>query len=347
MFILLHGSDDFSAGEELDRLRAAGGYEHNQAVFAGGETDLATIRNTGDTMPFLSERRLIVMRGLPKRRRGSGDEDEGAGEENAAPARPARGKKSRANAGESPQAFAAGLAEYAARLPETTDLVVLVDELLEPAHPLVRAAHAHGRAQMFATPVGAQLEGWMARRAQSCGVRLAPDAARLLLEAIGENLRLLANEIEKLATYVGADGTIRAEDVHALTATVRELRAFDLTDALLRRDRAGALALLHELLAQGSAPLQIVGMVAYQTRTLMQVKSLAERGQRPPQIAQASGIAPFVAEKSLGLARRFSMAQLEASHRALLEVDTILKRSRMTSEMALDLLVLSFGDTRD
>jgi DNA polymerase-3 subunit delta len=142
---------------------------------------------------------------------------------------------------------------------------------------------------------------------------------------------------------VGAGGTIRAEEVRALTATVRELRAFDLTDALLRRDRVGALALLHELLAQGSAPLQIVGMVAYQTRTLMQVKALAERGLRPSQIAQTAGVAPFIAEKSLGLARRFSMTQLEAGHRALLEVDIALKRSRMTPEMALDLLVLGFG----
>jgi DNA polymerase-3 subunit delta len=101
--------------------------------------------------------------------------------------------------------------------------------------------------------------------------------------------------------------------------------------------------LLHELLAAGESPLGIVALTAYQTRTLMQVKALAERGLRPQQIASTAGMSPFVVEKSMALARRFTIAQLEAAHRSLLEIDTGLKRSRMTPEMALDLLVVEFG----
>jgi DNA polymerase-3 subunit delta len=347
MFILLHGPNEFSASEELARLRASGGYEFNQDIFDGATTDLATIRNTAGTVPFLSERRLVVVRGLPKRKRGeavgSADEDARDGE-GAPPMAPSgRGKKARSVGGDGPKAFVAGLADYAQHLPETTDLVMLVDELLEPSHPLVQAVRAGGRAVAFTVPRGSQLEDWIARRAKDRGARIASDAVRLLVEAVGENLRLLASEIEKLATSVEPGGMISAIVVRELTPTVRELRAFDLTDALVRRDRPRALALLHELLASGSAPLQIVGMVAYQTRTLMQVKALAERGLRPAQIAQTAGMAPFHVEKTLGLARQFSMAQLEAGHRNLLEVDTALKRSRMTPEMALDLLILGFG----
>ena len=54
-------------------------------------------------------------------------------------------------------------------------------------------------------------------------------------------------------------------------------------------------------------------------------------------------MAPFVVDKSLGMVRQFTFAQLEAAHRSLLEVDTALKSSRMTPEMALDLLVVEFG----
>jgi DNA polymerase-3 subunit delta len=136
------------------------------------------------------------------------------------------------------------------------------------------------------------------------------------------------------------------EDVRALTPASRQARAFDLTDALAQRDRQRALALLHELLASGESPLGLVALTAYQTRTLMQVKALAERGLRPQQIASTAGMSPFVVEKSLALARRFSFGQLESAHRALLEIDTGLKRSRMTPEMALDLLVVEFGVDR-
>ncbi|HUY78961.1 MAG TPA: hypothetical protein VMV29_19465, partial [Ktedonobacterales bacterium] len=138
-------------------------------------------------------------------------------------------------------------------------------------------------------------------------------------------------------------GQIRAEDVRLLTPVARQAVIFDLTDALARRDRARALNLLHELLANGESPLGIVGMTAYQTRSLLQVKSLAERGMRAPQIAQTAGMAPYVVEKSLPLARQFTFAQLEAAHRHVLDVDLALKRSKMTPELALDLLVIGFG----
>jgi DNA polymerase-3 subunit delta len=131
--------------------------------------------------------------------------------------------------------------------------------------------------------------------------------------------------------------------VQLLTPVARQSRVFDLTDALARRDRPHALELLHELLANGESALGIVALAAYQTRTLLQVKLLAERGMGAGQIAQVASLIPFVAEKSLPLARQFSTSQLEDAHRALLEVDTALKRSRMSPEMALDLFILEFS----
>jgi DNA polymerase-3 subunit delta len=358
MFYLFHGTDEFSMREELARLRDAGGFELNVDVFAGGEAELATIRATCDTLPFLSERRLVVVDGLPKRRRGTKaseqDEDGGDGEaaEKARAASAAdegtrgaagKGKKPRAS-GPDPKAFAQGLADHAAHLPESTVLVVLVDELLEAGHPLLKAAQAHGQARTFVAPKGPQLETWMTRRAQALGKRLAPEAARLLASYVGADLRVLASEIEKLATYVGPGEQIGVAEVRLLTPATQQARVFDLTDALARRDRARALALLHELLEAGESPLGIVAMAAHQTRSLMQVKALAEAGMRGPQIAQVAGMAPFVVDKSLPLVRQFTFAQLEAAHRALLDIDTALKLSKTTPEMALDLFVVGFGE---
>lgn len=360
MFYLYHGSDEFSMREELARLRDTGGFELNVDVFVGGEAELAAILATCDTLPFLSERRLVVVDGLPKRRRGTKageqDDDGGDGASEAAPKKAGaasaaddgtrqtggKGKKARAS-GPDPKVFAQGLADYAARVPESTVLVVLVDELLEAGHPLLKAAQTRGQARAFTAPKGPQLDAWMTRRAQALGTRLAPEAARLLASLAGADLRVLASEIEKLATYVGRGGQIGAAEVRLLTPATQQARVFDLTDALARRDRPRALALLHELLAAGESPLGIVALTAHQTRSLMQVKTLAEAGMRAPQIAQVAGMAPFVVDKSLPLARQFTFAQLEAAHHALLDVDTALKLSKTTPEMALDLFVVGFG----
>jgi DNA polymerase III subunit delta len=304
-------------------------------------------------MPFLAEKRLVVLEGLPRPRKGQADDGEAAEDGDAAvsglPASPVasvakgkRGKKA-ATTGLSPLAFAKGLAEYIPSLPETTVLVVLVPDELKADHPLMQAARRHGKSHVFAKPTGAQLTDWVTRRARAQGRRITPESVRMLVESLGDDLRMLASEIDKLGTYVGDGGEIGVDDVRALTPVARQSKVFDLTDALARRDTSAALALLHELLANGESPLGIVALTAFQTRSLMQVKLLSDRGMPAHQIASAAGIAPFVVEKSLRLARRFTFAQLEAAHRTLLEIDTSLKRSRMTPELALDLLVLEFG----
>ena len=55
-------------------------------------------------------------------------------------------------------------------------------------------------------------------------------------------------------------------------------------------------------------------------------------------------VAPFVAEKALRQVGKFTSSQLEGIYRQLMATDADLKRSRMTPEMALDLLVVNFGN---
>ncbi len=351
MFLLLYGEDEFLAREELARLRETGGFDFNQETFTGEEADIDQIRVIGDTLPFLSERRLIVVLGLPKPKRGASEDGEEDGEaplEEPEPQPTGKGKKGKGAL--SPRAFALALAEYGAHVPETTTLVVLVIEKYVKNKPsatlsiLIKAAQEHGRAREFKKRNRAQAEQWVVERAASFDASISPDAAQLLVERVGDELRPLRNELEKLAISVGRGGVIGVEQVRALTPFTAPTSVFELTDALARRDQQRALALLHELLANGVAPLAIVGLTANQTRSLMQVKALSERGMRSQQIAETVGMAPFLAEKALPLVRRFTFEQLEAAHRALLGVDVTLKSTAMPADLLLDILTLRFGE---
>src|SRR5258708_15430375 len=169
MFLLFHGPDDFSAREALAQLRASDDFGPSQDTLYGAEVSLDTIRTLCDTFPFLSEKRLVVVDGLPRRKRAGKDDGEEAappGQASAgaltAPARPAKGKRTTA-AGADPKAFAQGLAEYAARLPETTVLAVLGDEVLDDAPPLLPAAGRSGTAQVCVAPRRGQPLEWLGR----------------------------------------------------------------------------------------------------------------------------------------------------------------------------------------
>lgn len=340
MFYLLHGNDEFTNREHLKQLQQQGNFEYNQNTYSGAEVDLATITTTCNTLPFLAEQRLVVVEGLPKGRRGEGA--------NTLPGEQASLKKKSKKGGKSSApgrvGFEKALAEYAPLLPESTVLLVLVDEQLDANNPLLKAAQMHGKVIQSILPKGATLESWISKRARGIGVTISPEAATLLANFIGSQLRLLANELDKLATYVGKSNTITADDVRKLSAQVQEARIFDLTDALAQRNRKQALDILHELLVDGEPPLKVISTITSQVRSLLLVKELTQKGMRAAQIASITGIAPFVVEKALRQVRNFSVSQLENAYRQLLATDAALKRSRMTPEMALDLLVVDFGN---
>jgi DNA polymerase III subunit delta len=346
MLYLLHGNDEFTCREQLKKLRQQGNFEYNQDTYTGGEVDLMTITATCNTFPFLSDQRLVVLEGLPKRRREEasssiGGETKEMPEKNSKTKKGKKGSKSRS---ESRAGFEKGLAGYIPQLPETTVLIVLVDEELTSSSPLLKAAEEHGKVIQCTLPKGAALENWISKRAASVGVKITSEAVTMLANFIGNQLRLLANELDKLATYVGPGATITVEEVRQLSAQVQEARIFDLTDALAQRNRKQALDLLHDLLADGEPPLKLISTITSQVRSLLLVKELAENGLRISQIVSATGMAPFVAEKALRQIGRFSSSQLEGAYRQLLATDAALKRSRMTPDMALDLLVVDFGN---
>ncbi|MBA3825798.1 MAG: DNA polymerase III subunit delta [Ktedonobacterales bacterium] len=338
MFIVLHGEDDFSSREYLAKLLHDPRFVNNVERFDGPGGSLEAIRQACETFPFLSEGRLVVVDGLPKPKRESATK--------AAPADAASGTKSKRGAKKPSAAaqakeFAGALAELGAHLPTITTLVIIVAEDLPKVHPLLEVAGAEVR--LFAPPTGAALERWISGRAKVEQASITPEAVRLLASLANGQPRLLANEIAKLATYVDRGGTIDAAVVELLVPDSREARVFDLTDALARGERGPALRLLHELLGDGQQPLMILAMIARQVRVLAQVKDLAARGARPPEIASKVGMAPFLVEKTLNQARHFTLPQIEAAQRACLDVDAALKRSRMAPDMALDLLLTEFG----
>lgn len=345
MFYLLHGEDEFTSREQLKQLRQKGDFGYNQDTYNGAEVDLKTIIITSNTLPFLSEQRLVVLDGLPKKKRGEAASKaaEDTSEATTKGGKARKGKRGKASTVLTRAAFEKALAEHITQMPEATVLILLVEETLEASNVLVKAAEKYGKALQHTVPKGAALENWITKRAKSINVTITKDATSLLSNFIGNNLRLLANELDKLATYVGTGGTINANDIRQLSVHVQEARIFDLTDALAQRNRKQALDILHDLLSDGEPPLKLISTITSQVRSLLLVKELSQKGMRSAQIASTLGLAPFIVDKALRQVGKFNMTQLENAYRQLMATDAALKRSRLAPEMALDLLVVNFG----
>jgi hypothetical protein len=89
--------------------------------------------------------------------------------------------------------------------------------------------------------------------AQEAGVRVEPDAARELVDALGADMMLISSELEKLLLYTLGRGRITLGDVETMVLAAKQRSLYELTDAISARDRVRALALLHGLLNSSDA----------------------------------------------------------------------------------------------
>jgi DNA polymerase-3 subunit delta len=328
MLYVLYGRDDFSLREELARIKGEldsdGMLSSNTDVLDGREVSPEQLKAICDTMPFLSAHRLVVVEGLLKRF--------------GRPERPRRG--ARGGRGESMEALERwrGLADYAQRMPDTTTLV-LVDEEVSAENPLLKALSSAGQVREF-RPLrpGAVLQ-WILERAQNQGIDISPSAARLLADLVGNNLWVLASELDKLAAY--AQGRrIEGADVRALVSEARQVSIFAMVDAIVERRAAVALSLLRQLTTAGAEGGYLLAMVVRQYRLIIQARELMTAGLPSREIGQRLGVASeFVLQRILDQAQRYSLSRLKAAYRRLLEADAGVKRGQYGEELALELLV--------
>ncbi|MCX7839969.1 MAG: DNA polymerase III subunit delta, partial [Anaerolineae bacterium] len=266
MYYIFHGEDDFSRGEQIKKLRAQMGdpqfADLNITYLDGRKIALSELTHACDAVPFLSDKRLVIVEGLltrvePRRKKSEEDTEEEIEEET------------------NPD-LAKELIAYLPRLPETTRLVFSEAKTLAKNNPVLKYAASDKNAHIkeFALLDARALPRWITERVKQKGGTIEPDAVNELVTHIGNDLRLLDNEIEKLLTY-RANQTIRAEDVRALVTFVTESSVFDLVDAIGRRETHKALQLLHHQLAHNAAPIYLLAMVTRQFRLLLQWRDLA------------------------------------------------------------------------
>jgi len=237
------------------------------------------------------------------------------------------------------------LTGYVASPSPTTVVLLLADESLRAGrdrksdHWLLETV-AGGRGQtVVVEPVvrrGRALEDWLRQRAQLEGLTVTEQAARLLVQWVGDDPALLLGEIRKAALAGGADNRgVGEAEVRAVVGEHRVSAVFELTRALERRDLGLALRTLDGLLAV-EEPMLILTMLTREVRTAWTVQVWRRRGQPVEQIARILRRPPGAVEALLSALGGESSAPLAAKLRRCWEVERALKSGgEPRAEMAL------------
>jgi DNA polymerase-3 subunit delta len=328
---ILYGEDAFSRDEAVhtlkERMRGLPAGEHNLTDLSGNDATFASVRMAADAVPFLADRRMVLVRGLLSRLAGRG----GGGRRP-----PRRGARP---AADTTLDELQALVDYLPFVPQTTSLVFVEEGRLNPE--LLTAAIPRGRAFVREFPRMQDVAGWVRARARLLEIDVDESAVRELSLLGGSDLRRLDSELKKLGAYANGRTVTRA-DVHAMVMS-RDVQVWALLDGLAERRLEKALRALHSLYGQGESPEALLGRdIAPHYRRLLLARelSVASREERARVDPAALGLNPATLSKWTEQAERFESIELQRALELLLDLDRQIKTGETTPELSLELAIV-------
>jgi DNA polymerase-3 subunit delta len=241
---LFHGDDDYLKEDKIraliDRATDPATRDFNLEVLRAGELDAGSLGLALDSLPMMAERRVVIVRDVTTLKKDA----------------------------------RAVLAKYLARPAVDTLLVLVAGIGTKPDAALTDAATV----VEFRPLNDGELEKWVAQRASTLGVTIEPRAAELLCAATGNDLALLAGEIDKLRTYANG-APIGEAAIEAIVGVRHGETLGDLLELVAQRQSADAVALLERVLAQPKTTgVSVVMALTTQTLAMGWLLAARERG---------------------------------------------------------------------
>jgi len=263
------------------------------------------VLNAANTMPFMSERRLVIVRDVDKFDAASMEQ----------------------------------MAAYA-KDPAPYTCLVLVATKVAKNTKLYKAVAATGVAFEYAAPKRNEYASEVVRLLKERGRQIPLGAAQTLVNIVGRDLRRLDLEADKLVAFVAEGAPITRGDVVAVASASGEASVFELTDAIGDRDTTRALRLLRRLLGS-ETPLGIHAMVARHTRAMVGARALAARGMGPDAMAPEIGMPPWQVRNVVRQAERYTPAELSVALRGLAAAEEEMKTSPTDAGLVMERWIIA------
>jgi DNA polymerase-3 subunit delta len=174
---------------------------------------------------------------------------------------------------------------------------------------------------------GQALRAHVAEHARRRKLKLTEEGFEELLERVGQDLRRLMGELDKLQAFGEGERALSAEEVAAVLGRGLAPPLYRLSDAIAGRDPGRVLALTEALLEEGEEPPKIVGTLHRSLRQVREAVALRERRASRGEMARL--LPPNMAFKLPALleaAERWSEPELKRALAALGRADRGMKK---------------------
>jgi len=299
-----YGAEDFLIDDCTRRLIDAvvepDTKDFNLDIFYGGQVDGGQVVETANAYPMLAESRVVVLKDLHKLSAGSMET----------------------------------LLLYLDKPAPTTRLLLISNQMNNRSKNVAKLK-TRCCAIEFKPLYDNKVPGWITNYVAARGYEIDYKAALLLQAHVGNNLRAIVNELEKIFLNLSDSQKITEVNVQDVVGVSRKFSVFNLNDAIGNKDIEKSLLILNKMLESGESHTAILAMVARHFENLLKVKGAISLGKAPNEISTMTGIPPFFVDKTKRMAQKYSLTEFDNIFDDLLATDLVLKTSRQAPKLAL------------
>ena len=277
------------------------------SIYYADETPVAEIVQEAQTLPFLAERRVVVVRNAERYNAMSGD------------------KKS----------LLYPLIEYLGS-PNDATLLLLIASKADKRKKFYKGCQKAGEIVECPQLTDGELGEWIRGEVSRLEKEIDGSAVDEIMQRAGGRLGDVLNAITLVATYIDARRRITLDDVVAACADVAEESVWALTDAIAASNTKSALRILYQLLDLGKSPDEIMGLINW----------LLESAYRASPDTTPKLKSNFVAQKVMPLAQKLGVAKLAAAFALCTDTHFMIRSTGVDKILALELLVVKLATPR-
>jgi DNA polymerase-3 subunit delta len=292
------GDDAYLKREAIHAaLKLALGVDAEEGLtrFAGENASLADVLDEVRTLPFLSSRRVALV-------------------DNADPFITAHRKE---------------LEAYTEH-PSSSGILILNAKSWTSTTRLAKLVEAVGTSIDCRSPKASELPPWLIQMARDqYDRRLESEAAKLLIELVGDEIGVLASELEKVAVFVGDRATINRNDVSKIVGAGRVEDVWKMLNEATTGNSVAALHHLDRLLATGENAVGLLAAMCVSLRKVHHAGYLRKQRMDIRQACREAGIPPFVTDTTQRQHAHLGPKRVDGLPELLLQADLALKGSSM------------------
>lgn len=225
------------------------------------------------------------------------------------------------------------------------DIVFIIcEEKADKRSALYKLIASEGVAEEFAKETDETLSRWAAGYCNAAGKKMTSATAMYFITEAGNDMTLLSLELEKLIAWCLDRDEITIKDIDEVCTHQVNGKIFDMITAISQHRQKEALKLYYDLLTLRESGFHILSLLVRQYNNMLEVKDGLNRNYSFKQIAEKTGIKDWLVRKMADIVRNMKYSDIKNCLEACARAEQDIKTGNMSETFSIELLIITLSN---